>query len=86
MRGTSMSIAEVIEEQKFLIQRQAEQIACLSILLHRYVEQEEIDRILKEKSDDLHKKILESDSGKNAADFPDNDTRSMDGRQTDHGY
>lgn len=43
-----MSVAEVIEEQKEIIKRQADQIARLSILLLRYVEQEEIDRIMQE--------------------------------------
>lgn len=48
MRSTSMSVAEVIEEQNEIIKRQADQIARLSILLLRYVEQEEIDRIMQE--------------------------------------
>lgn len=43
-----MSVAEVIEEQNEIIKRQADQIARLSILLLRYVEQEEIDRIMQE--------------------------------------
>ena len=41
-----MSVTEVIEEQKKTIQRQAEQIASLSLLLLQYVEQEEIDRMM----------------------------------------
>jgi len=42
------SLIEVIEEQAQIIQRQAESISRLSLLLQQYMEQEEIDRILQE--------------------------------------
>ena len=45
------SLVELIEEQAIIIQRQADAIARLSLVLLQYVEQEEIDRILQEEEE-----------------------------------
>lgn len=45
------NLTELIEEQAIIIQRQADSIARLSLVLLQYIEQEEIDRILQEEEE-----------------------------------